>query len=120
LSINGKILLVAVAALFAFSALLISYEKVSEFKSGLVASMECREGKARILLVNNASPCKLYYLILSKGDKIFRIIELNEIIYSKTEEIELDIEDKGVTISIIFERGVINGLTCGSTSYSRP
>ena len=120
MSINGKILLVTAAVLFAFSALLISYEKVSEFKSGLVATMECGEGKVRVLLENNGSPCKIYYLTLSKGGKIVKIIELNETLYSKTEEIDLDIEDEGVTISIIFERGVINGLTCGSVSHSQP
>jgi coproporphyrinogen III oxidase len=82
--------------------------------------MECEGGRVRILLENDASPCKLYYLTISKGDKIIRIIELNEIFYQKTKEIELYIEERGVAISIIFDRGIIEGLTCGSTTRSQP
>jgi len=36
------------------------------------------------------------------------------------KEIELDLKGEGIRISIIFDKGIIGGLTCGSISLSQP
>jgi hypothetical protein len=118
--INREIVLVIFTVSLTALALFLSYKSVINFESGLKAKMECQGGKTRIILENHVSSCKLYYIVISRGDKIIKILEFNENFDLGMKEIELDLKGEGIRISIIFDKGIIGGLTCGSISLSQP
>ncbi|MCS7103243.1 MAG: hypothetical protein NZ992_05125 [Candidatus Korarchaeum sp.] len=104
-------------------ALILSYEGVKNIKTNIVARMECHEGAVSLILENNGAPCKIYYLTVTEGDKIIMVLELNQILNTEKRTLELDILDiqrDKLRVSMVFDRGVIGGLTCGSSVRSQP
>lgn len=112
--------LIVILSLFILIALILSYEGVKNVKTDIVARMECREGIASLILENNGGPCRIYYLTLTEGDKIVSVVELNWILDTGKATLKLEIPDDGIKVSIVFDRGVIGGLTCSSTARSQP
>ncbi|MEM2377288.1 MAG: hypothetical protein QXV05_02080 [Candidatus Korarchaeum sp.] len=116
----SKRLIIFTIALLILLAVILSYEGAKNIKTDIWARMECHGGAANLLLENNGAPCRIYYLTVTEGNRIIRILELNQILGTGRKTLELDIPSDNLRISIIFDRGVIGGLSCGSSVRSQP
>lgn len=117
---SNKWLIMIILSLFILIAIILSYEGVKNIKTDIVAKMECHGRVVSLILENNGGPCRLYYLTLTEGDEIISVIELNRILSTGETTLKLEIPNDKLKVSIVFDRGVIGGLTCGSTARSQP
>ena len=107
--------------LLAFLAIMLSYTSIVGFKSGLEAKLSCKDGEAVLTLKNYGQSVKVFYISIVRGDEIIEVKEVGLTIDSGGElSIPLNIPNKNVKVSILFERGVIPGLSCGMSATSEP
>lgn len=116
----SKRLLITTLASFILLAMIFSYEGVKNIKTDIEARMECYGGVVNLVLENSGGPCKIYYLTITEGDRIIRVLELNQVLDIGRKMLELDVPSDNIRISIILDRGVIGGLSCGSSARSQP
>jgi len=117
---RNKWLLIFFMSMLILSALILSYKGVNKIHSNVRARMECHGGIAYITLENEGDACRIYYVTVTEGDDIVEMLELNRILDRGKSVLELNITDERYKVSIVLDRGVIGGLSCGSSGRSQP
>ncbi len=118
---NKSIVMIIVLLVAAFFALILSYYSISKFKSSLKASLVCKGDRAFLKLINYGDGTRIFYVSITEGDEIISIKRIGTVLKKGDNLlINLGIPDDKVEISIMFERGIISGLKCGTAKTSEP